>query len=345
MSARNSIKEVDLNLSPVDYKPLVREILTLLKKRVDLFTINTNALEVAIDTVALEMVQKLARTKFQGYIPFISSKNLTFSTAMFEDGEKLNEFGDDVNRIKNVLKDHLVNKLAQQRSNMPLTAFLETFLQDISGFHSDTPDGLKYPLNNPLVLTRKHIHLRNKSTAGDRLRGHRLTITVKNLKQFDDELIEGLRNILEEHSATCTQVQLDNVTQVLRKRIADKSSSLGRLKDILWNESLGRLHKEASLIYLEYMVETMKNNGIKDEEGLRLLRVLGKRLRMLEEFINRRDESGDEQGYGHYNVVYRGFGANYSDLLSRSEAYHVLPIIPEVEGEDCFPKTYASVCV
>ena len=332
MSARNSIKEVDLNLSPVDYKPLIREILTLLKKRVDLFTLNTNSLEVAIDTLALEIVQKLAPTKFQGYIPFVSSKNLTFSTAMFEDGEKLNEFGDDVNRIKDLLKDHLVKSLAQQRSNTTLASYLESFLRDISDFHSDTLDGLKYPLNNPLVLTRKHIHLRNKAAAGDRLRGHRLTITVKNLKQFDNELIEGLRNILEESSATCSQVQLDNVTQVLRRRITDKSSSLGRLKDVLWNESLGRLHKEASLVYLDYMVEMMKNNGIKDEEGLRLLRVLGKRLRMLDAFINRRDENGEEQGYGRYNVVYGGFGANYGDLLSQSEAYHVLPIIPEVEG-------------
>jgi hypothetical protein len=63
-----------------------------------------------------------------------------------------------------------------------------------------------------------------------------------------------------------------------------------------------------------------------------LIRLYIKRLRKLNEFLNGESQDGTQHNSGAYQVWYGGFGVNYSDLLSRSDAFHVLPIIPEVDG-------------
>ncbi len=331
MTKKTGLTEIDANLAPVDYAPLLKEILSVVKKQSTLFEVEASHLRVNIDAVAGEVVRKLARSNFKGMLPFTFTKGTLFSTAVFADSEAFKELGTLVERIQEQLQHHLDDALTAKIAEASTSSYVKSLLREAASFKAGSATLLDYPFSVPVPLSKHHLHFRPKavSDSGDRLRGHKLTITVKNINGFNDELVKGLCTTLETFCEDCTQPQIDAISNVLHRRMSDRTSSLGRLKTVVWKESLGRLQKEAKVRYLEYVEQTIRKSIEKQDDGLLSLRNLTQRLRKLEDFLL--DKEG-QRGDGYYQVSYGGFGVNYRDLFSRADGFDVLPIITEIEG-------------
>lgn len=84
--ARNRLQEDDNSLPNVEYEPLLKEILAVLKMRSDIFHVTSTTLQIRLDSVAQDVVTRLERQQFQDIRPFIPTRGLTHSTANFLDG-------------------------------------------------------------------------------------------------------------------------------------------------------------------------------------------------------------------------------------------------------------------
>ena len=331
MTKKTGLTEIDTNLAPVDYAPLLKEILSVVKKQSSLFEVDALHLKVNIDALTGEVVRNLARSDFKGMLPFTFTKGTLFSTAVFADSETFKELGTLIERIQEQLQHHLDAALTAKIAGTSTASYVKSLLREAASFNAGNVDTLDYPFTTPVSLSKQHLHFRPKAVSGsdDRLRGHKLTITVQNINGFDEELVRGLCTTLETLCEDCTQPQVDAVYNVLNRRMNDRNSSLRRLKTVVWKESLGRLQKEAKIRYLEYIEQTIRRSSEKQDDGLLSLRNLTQRLRKLEDFLFERES---QRGDGYYQVNYGGFGVNYRDLFSRADAFDVLPIITEIEG-------------
>ncbi len=70
MTKKTGLTEIDTNLAPVDYAPLLKEILSVVKKQSSLFEVDALHLKVNIDALTGEVVRNLARSDFKGMLPF-----------------------------------------------------------------------------------------------------------------------------------------------------------------------------------------------------------------------------------------------------------------------------------
>ncbi len=87
-------------------------------------------------------------------------------------------------------------------------------------------------------------------------------------------------------------------------------------------EALGKIKKAASIKYLEFLCEKVKDN--KDSV---YLKDLIRRLKLIETYIN--DETKPDD---HYTVSYQGVDFNFRQFFNNSYAFDSLPIISQIEG-------------
>jgi hypothetical protein len=62
---KNTLEERNNNLATVDYPPLLKEILSVLKRQENIFNAAAQCLEADIDRIATAVVQKLQPSKFK----------------------------------------------------------------------------------------------------------------------------------------------------------------------------------------------------------------------------------------------------------------------------------------
>ncbi len=335
---KNDLGERDDYFASVDYSPLLKGISSILKSQTAAFQVKKSGdkddklcLQLDLDTIALAV----ARKSKQDNAPFTNLYGTTYSSVNFADDSVIKDFNKYIDAIKGLLLSHLeqaFKKTLPGSTNSSLTDFVEPLLGNAKDFHHNVAEHLDYPFLEKKTLSKRRLHLRPVKAGGSddiRLKGHKLTITVKNIREFESELIEGLCNKLEE-VCECEPQDINITRETLKRRLNDSSSTLSTLSRVLRKESLGRLHKEAAIRYLEFlrggMEQKQERNG-KQEVGLSYLRILIHRLRLLEDFVN--DETKDDAAY---QVSYSQCSANYRDLFARADAYETLPIVPEIEG-------------
>ena len=147
------------------------------------------------------------------------------------------------------------------------------------------------------------------------------------------ELIDSLINKLED-TDEFTAPEIERIQKIITNRAQGGTGELSTLKRIVSRESLGRLQKEAKMLYLEYLISTIKhhqqrsksNTASVNTNGYQVLTILTQRLRRLDDFINA--DKADE----YYQINYAGYGVNLRDLFSRADALDMLPIISDIEG-------------
>jgi hypothetical protein len=328
--ARNRLQERDNTLPNVDYEPLLKEILAVLKKRADMFQITPTRLQILIDSVAQEVVARTARTNFQDIRPFIPSRGLTHVSANFLDGNAFNVFRLLIERIRDQLASHCRTALASTLPARTIEEYCQQLLSGPQDFTGNTISALHYSFGKTVNLKKRRLHLqarRKPGQADTRLLGHKLTITVRDMYVFEQQLVEALCNVVETLDDPPSDREIERIRTVLEQRLQDSGSEQGVLLRIIRKESFGRLQKEAKIRYLEYLARSLKEKTPSGgEKGLLLLQTLAQRLRMLEAFL--RDEKPDD----YYQVSYLGYGANYRSLFSRSEVLDLLPIFADIEG-------------
>lgn len=324
---KNSLEERDDTLATVDYTALLKDILAVVKTQASAFQAEKTCLRLDLDAIALAVAHKAKAMN----PPFTNIFGTTHATVNFEDLKVNHTFNKQIEDVRGLVRSHLEKTIEKMQQGLSLEDYVASLIAEATAFQGDTPDHFNYPFNEIKLLSKRRLHLRSQKAGGAddaRLKGHKLTIVVKGLRDFESELIDGLCNKMEE-VCNCTPKVLEVTREVLKRRLDDSSSELSILRRVLHKESLGRLQKEAKVRYLEFLLAGMEQWKNKEEEaqGLNYLRTLVRRLRLLEAFIN--DETKDD---AEYQVSYSGCSANYRDLFARADAYDMLPIIAEVEG-------------
>ncbi|GHO59281.1 hypothetical protein [Ktedonobacter robiniae] len=333
--AKNRLQEHDNNLPPVEYEVLLKGILAVLKSWMPPFLTTASTLSLPIDKIAQEVVSNLQRTNFTDVRPFVPSRQLTHVAAHFLDGEAFNEFRLLIEQIRDQLVHHLTSTLTSAYPGKTLETYVQELLNspaDLSGetFSDQTFSALTYSFDKTIKLKKRRLHLQARhkpGQSGTRFLGHKLTITVRDMKLFEQQLINALCNQLEVADQPPSTLEIERIRTVLHQRLQDEGSELGILKRILQKEAFGRLQKEAKIRYLEYIARAMgKSKSFNGDRTLLLLKNLAQRLRFLEDFL--RQDKPDS----YYQVSYSGCGANYCTLFSRAEVYDLLPIFSDIEG-------------
>lgn len=312
----NELREGD-NLIAVDYISLLQQILNKMPEQ-NLFKIPRDIavqrLLIDIDTIAASV----AKIKVEN--PLADTRFVRSATVNFADREK---FCLKVAEIKDCLEANLKSALGEEN----LVNFLETLITNLESFQGTGNQlGLSYPFNEPYkgLQTQELILDSHKNGSDSVLKFAKLKIIVEKTKEFPSQLEAGIKNHIVDYSETDDLQEIQDTYDLLESQIKQESSDFNLLQRLADRETLGKLKKEAIIIYLEYISQNIDTKN-KNTQGFIYLQDLIRRLRLIEEYIN-------SKAYGELEVYYGGVTVNYQDVFSRGEAFDALPIIPGVEG-------------
>ncbi len=298
-----STLEVGLdNLSTVDYLNIFEAIARTLKKTEKLFTIRTDSVTFDVDQLADAVAQQFASSN---KYPFENKDGTTQATIHMPTTDKKEAFSKQLEglilrELRASFEKALLNAHPEYRS---IQVYIPRLLKPIAAFSTPTfsaktKTGLKYTLDKHNLFEKQRLHIQPKHSGNEpRLKGHKLTIRVQDIKTL----------------------------QIMANK---ENSPFYTLRKMFIQESLARIQRSARVSYLLYLYNAMRARKISDKkklDGLKLLRNLIERLRLVNDYIGR-------EGDGYYAVTYQGTRLNLRDLFSRSDAFDTLPIITEIEG-------------
>ena len=313
----NIISEGDNYLAPLNYSSLFNKMLEVLQTQNPFrFSPDGKRLQINVDKIAYEVaISRVAS-------PLTSASGVRSATVNFSD-RFTNLFPKQVRQIRDCLRNHLNGSVPENGNSVE--EIIAQLLTDLQSFQGATRAlGFTYPFNEYPGLQKERLSLqRNRKGSDSLLKLHKLTITVKDIKGFDQQLRSSLENYIQQDFVSESEEDLEELEYTLEELVENPKSDFYKLKRVLNTEALGKLKREAKIRYLEYFLEHIDS----DADGRVYLQDLIRRLRRIEEYIS--DLSRED---GHYQVSYEGYQINYRDLFSRAEALDILPIIPLVEG-------------
>ena len=233
-------------------------------------------------------------------------------------------FRSQVREIQACLRQQLESTLGNSIAIEKLAASLISPLESFKG--KGTELGFKYDFGKCYdSLQKQKLSLECFNSGGDSLlKFHKVTIIVRNADIFQKELTAGLKNYIAENAEN--KDEREELNFRLDEMVENQTSDFHRLVRVVDRETLGQLKKEATITYLEYLLENI-DSTTDNLRGLIYLRDLIRRLRLIEAYISDIDKAD-----GDYLVSYQGTPVNYKDMFSRSEAFESLPIIPIIAG-------------
>ena len=327
-----STLEVGLdNLSTVDYRQLFEAIAHTLKSNEKFFTVQDTSVTLDIDKLANIVAQQFAASN---KYPFENKDGAILATIHMATTAQKEAFSDQFERlILQELRTAFEKALFQKKPEYnSIPAYINHLPRPVATFSTPrlshtTKAGLKYELDKEHPFEKQHLHIQPKHKGTEpRLKGHKLTIQVQDIKNFDQQLIDGICSYLKTQHVN--EDEIEDTRDTLRILANKEDSPFSMLRHIFIRESLARIQRSARVSYLVYLYKAMDARRITDSKkqtGLKLLRILIERLRLVNEYIGREND-------GYYAVTYQGARLNLRDLFSRSDTLNVLPIITEVGG-------------
>ncbi|MGD1804457.1 hypothetical protein ACP6PL_03305 [Dapis sp. BLCC M126] len=201
--------------------------------------------------------------------------------------------------------------------------FIEGLTTNLESFQGEAKKlGLSYPFNKPYtgLQTQELILDSDKNDSDSLLKFAKLTIIVENTQQFLSELRQGIENHIDD---VCEETDNQDAYEILESDIKKESSDFNLLQKLADRETLGKLKREAIIIYLEHIEQNIDSKE-RNTKGFIYLQDLIRRLKLMEEYL---DEQTDD-----FEVYYAGVTVNYKDVFARGEAFDALTIIPTIEG-------------
>ncbi|MGB3509142.1 MAG: hypothetical protein WBA93_07850 [Microcoleaceae cyanobacterium] len=310
----NELREGD-NLIPVDYSSLLQQIFQKLSEQ-NLFKISSGRRRLLINID--EIATSIATTTIQN--PLNTTKGVRAATINFVDREKF------LNQIRQ-LKDDLITNLKSTEGIGDIGSFVESLTVDLTDFQGQASKlGFFYPFDEKYTQLQKQELILDFQLPGSNslLKFHKLTITVGNITAFQSQLQDGIKQNIQDNFDAGDEEDIEDIYNFLNRQIKDRTSDFNQLQKLVDEETLGKLKKEAKIIYLEHLLANIQTN---ERLGVIYLRDLIRRLRLIDEYIN--DESKAD---GDYEVSYAGEKFNYRDIFARAEVFDALPIIPIISG-------------
>lgn len=323
----NILEETSDNRAQISYHDLLSAIARSIEKQRDpLFTLSQTQIIFDVDKIASHIAAYYPANK----LLFDPHRDNVFVSTHFANLDTKLAFTDDVLQLQTTLRERLLKAFSEmvQAPNFPeyirkLFTSIDEFAQD-----SQTP-GLKYgSLSKTFPLKKQRLHLRTlKTDVEPCLKGHKLTIQVERLKDFSEQITQGLLAFLKTQQG-CTEDDIAGVQQELERQKQKPTSDLNRLSTALVRHSLARLQRAAQLHYLHYLYQGIQEWHAPAQKGpLPLLHALFNRLQKLETYFG-----NPLQVDSYYQVSYQNASFNLRELFSRADAFDMLPIITIVEG-------------
>ncbi|MEG3868679.1 hypothetical protein QUB36_19135 [Microcoleus sp. AT8-B1] len=309
------------DLVPVDYGDLLDKILETLQTK-NPFSVSEDSrrLLIDIDTIAADVSNKQVRQPLGSFEPQADSATVNLPPEIEE------RFGSQVRQIQQCLRQQLESKLPQNTSIERFVASLISPL-DSPYFRGNGQElGFKYDFGTRHTsLQKERLTLESRGTGSHAaLKLHKLTVAVRNTDIFEQELKQGLQNYINENAETSSEKE--DLNHRLDEMVKNPDSDFHKLIRLVDKETLGKINKEAKIIYLDYLLEHIRDSST-DTVGIIYLQDLIRRLRLIEDYIN--DPSKSD---GDHEVNYAGIRVNYREIFARAEALDFLPIIAIVEG-------------
>jgi hypothetical protein len=318
----NILQQGDGDLVAVNYSDLLEKILQVLR-RDNPFRISGDRHRLLID---IDNFAAFVATSAQVQNPLESSQGVRSASVNFSRGFR-EVFPGKVREIRECLRQLLESKLGETGSVGSIQELVAGLItRDLQSFPKTRGQlGFAYDFGKRYDdLVKQKLSLEFDRPGGESLlKFHKLTIAVRNINEFQDNLRRGLENYIEQEVRWESEEDKSDLYRALDRLEIEEYSDFYRLQEIVDTETLGKLKKEAKITYLEYLLENIETQ---DTLGSIYLRDLIRRLRRIEEYI-----SADRPD-GHYEVSYAGVTVNYKDAFSRAEALDALPIIPIVGG-------------
>lgn len=320
------LREEDDSLTKVNYLSLLNLVIQQLQQSNSFtFSPDSNRLKIDVDSIAYN----IATSNQISFPANLQKIDRTVSINFSEECEQ--QFPNKIKKIQEKLRELLRESTPEDAQ---LRELFKEFLTPLNDWKNLQNKGFHYPFNNVTDIIKNRLIIENeekKPPSQSKLKLHRLTIKVSNIKQFEQELKDSLENNLETKFSNLdedTYLELeDNLHRFIdyeKYRKNNEKSQIEELIDLIKKESVARLKREAKIKYLEYIYQNI--DGKKHPEVI-YLQDLIRRLRLLEEYLN--DETKSESDY---IVNYEGEKVNYREVFARGESYDSLPIIPIVEG-------------
>ncbi len=330
----SGIEEVTHNLSSVDYKQLLEALTEEIQQHNTCVETRANTLIFDIDALADVVSQRFATSK---EYPFDGRAGTTYATVHALELAQKDAFNKQVQNVRAELQKLFLSKLEQETPN----AYLSKLLTPITDFTSNKPSGLSYPLDKLEPIEKQHLHLSTQMLQSDPwLKAHKVTLHVKDILTFDTQITESVCAYLA--SMSCENDDIEDTRTTLIVATKKPTSKLSQLREAIVKQSVARIHREAKVRYLRYLLDGMdewkkirtklgsspeeKTSQSEVGDGIVLLNNLIRRLQGLDAYIRQ------DKDKGHFQVSYQGTPANYIDIFSREDAFDPLPIIPEVDG-------------
>ncbi len=318
----NSIQPGSDDLIYVDYSDLLSKILHCLRgKKVFKISDDSDRLRIDIDRIAAQVATLQVENPLG-----VSATSAKAATVNFSPGFE-EKFPNQIQQIRDCLKQILESALGDSTS---IEEFVGNLVTDLQNFKGDKADlDFTYPFLPHQGLQKQRLTFdNNNSRHQELLKVHKLTITVQNIGDFNRQLKQGLENYITEQFSSASAAEKEDIEYILEDLEKETNSDFYRLRDIVNQETLGKLKKQAQINYLEFLHENINiGTSAAYAEGAIYLQDLIRRLKLIEEYINDTTKAD-----GDYLVNYAGTSVNYRDLFSRGEAFEILPIIPKIEG-------------
>jgi hypothetical protein len=319
MTMVNEFREGGSDLAPVNYSSFLQQILRRLPD-CPIFQLSSDRQRVVIQIDPL--AQAVATTPGVEN-PLTSTKGVSSATINFARGFE-QQFPSQVRQGRALLKEQLAQvgqpeTIQQLRDRLILDNFSYLPKAERENLLNLWQDFAKQYPNQQTQEIRIESERSGSESA---LKFHKLTITVHNINQFQDQLQQGIKNYIA--AEVDDESDQEELYGILEDEIEDELSDFQELQRIVDTESLGKLKKYAKIVYLEYLRHHLPTT---DQVGRIYLQDLIRRLKLIEQYIN-----DDNKTDADYEVSYAGATINYRDVFSRSEVFDALPIIPIVAG-------------
>ncbi|MDB9467064.1 hypothetical protein [Dolichospermum circinale] len=323
------------DLANVDYTDLLDKILKVIENQ-QIFQISTDNRRVLINiNQVVNEVIKLNPANPLGNERSVRSATLNFSA------NSQDLFIERIKEITGYIQQHLTTAIQKNPANQLINRFqfIQQLLTDLQTFkgeynkHEKTKETLldfTYPFLPAKNLQKQRLTVkRNKNSPNKKLlKAHKVKISVDKPRDFSATLLTGINNYLDVNFADINSQDREELEDIIDNLANNPNSDIYSVQNLVNQETLGKLKKLTKIKYLEFLLENIDENASDDNfKGKIYLQDLIRRLYLLEDYINDSNKAD-----GEYEVNYAGTLVNYQSMFSRSEAYDILPIIPNIEG-------------
>jgi hypothetical protein len=319
----NRLAEREMDLTPVDYGPLLDRIIAVLGTSPLLAGGTSDQgqryLVIGSDQIARLVCEATVPN------PLGPHTGALYATTHFKDQEARATFNDKLAKIASLVEDGLKRATRDKPARV-----LARLTRDQSDWTGDVAKkvALQYPFAATQRLVKQRLTLDVQHSDDALLRLHKLTISLEGATRLRERLKQGLAHVADEWAAgdAAERDRLEDVLEQMEMAGAD----LDQLQKVVDEQAVGRLKRDACVYYLDWLARSLskrQNDQIADIEG-RMLADLAERLRLLEDYL-----ADPERSDATYLVSYAGCApVDLRDELARSDAYQELPIVGQIAG-------------